>query len=231
MSAVNIIIEDRYYTKDPLSSDLGRNIIAESIKMLEHMGYEEFTFKKLATQISSTEASVYRYFENKHKLLLYLATWYWSWLEYMIDYKTHYIKDYRDKLREILKIVCHTEKAPDTVNIADLDFNALRRLVQVESDKTYLTKHVDEINEQGLFMGFKSLCHKISEVILKINPKYKYANAMTSTILESSHQQAFFALHLPSLTEISKDSDTAIETQVYDFVQDTVFKLIQNTNK
>jgi AcrR family transcriptional regulator len=230
MSSVNIIIEEKYYSKDPQSSDLGRKIISESIKMLDQMGYEEFTFKKIANQISSTEASIYRYFENKHKLLLYLATWYWSWLEYMIDYRTHFITNKEEKLREVLKIVCHVESMPESVS-ASIDLNALRRLVQIESDKTYLTKHVDEINNQGLFMGFKSLCHKISEVILTINPSYKYANAVTSMLLETSHQQAFFALHLPSLTEISKDSNITIETQVYDFVQDTVFKLIENSKK
>jgi len=230
MSAVNIIIEEKYYSKDPQSSDLGRKIISKSIIMLDEMGYEEFTFKKLANHISSTEASVYRYFENKHKLLLYLATWYWSWLEYMIDYKTHFITNREEKLREILKIVCHADKMPDSVS-AGLDINALRRLVQIESDKTYLTKHVDEINNQGLFMGFKSLCHKVSEVILTINPSYKYPNAIASMILETSHQQAFFALHLPSLTEVSKESGMAIETQVYDFVEDSVFRLIQSQKK
>lgn len=227
MSDVNITIGERYYTKDPQSSDLGRNIVSVGIAMIDELGYEEFTFKKLAAQISSTEASVYRYFENKHTLLVYLATWYWSWIEYMIDYKTHFIKDNEEKLNEILKIVCHYEESITTINISDTDIYALRRVVLIESDKTYLTKHVDEINDKGLFKGFKSLCHKISAVILLINPDYKYPNTIVSTILEASHQQAFFALHLPSLTEVSRNSSDSIEKQVYDFVADTVFPLIK----
>jgi len=227
MSDVNITIGERYYTKDPQSSDLGRNIISEGIALLDDLGYEEFTFKKLASQMNSTEASVYRYFENKHKLLVYLTTWYWSWMEYMIDYKTHFIKDNEEKLRETLKIICHNDDEITAINISGIDIYALRRLVLIEADKTYLTKHVDAINNQGLFKGFKSLCHKISEVILLINPNYKYANAIVSTILEASHQQTFFALHLPSLTEVSKDSSDTIEQQVYSFVEDTVMRLIK----
>ena len=37
---------------------------------------EEFTFRKLAQKINTTEASVYRYFENKHRLLIYILAWY-----------------------------------------------------------------------------------------------------------------------------------------------------------
>ncbi len=227
MSKVNIVIGERFYNKDPQSSDIGRSIVADSITLLDELGYEEFTFKKLATKINSTEASVYRYFDNKHKLLVYLTTWYWSWIEYMIDYKTHYISDSEEKLREMLKIICHFDEKPAKMNIAGFDIYALRRVVIMESDKTYLNKQVDENNTQGLFRDFKSLCHKISEVIRMINPKYKYANAIVSTILEASQQQAFFALHLPSLTEISKDESDPIEHQIYLFVEDTVTRLIK----
>jgi hypothetical protein len=227
MSEVNITIGERYYIKDPQSSDLGRNIISVGIAMLDELGYEEFTFKKLAAKINSTEASVYRYFENKHTLLVYLTTWYWSWIEYMIDYKTHFITNNEEKLREILKIICHYDAEIAATNISGIDIYALRRLVLIESDKTYLTKHVDEINNKGLFKGFKSLCHKISEVILMINPTYKYPNSIVSTILEASHQQAFFALHLPSLTEVVKDRSESVGQQVYHFVEDTVMRLIK----
>lgn len=40
--------------------------------MIYKTGYEAFTFKKLAEDIGTTEAGIYRYFENKYKLLVYL---------------------------------------------------------------------------------------------------------------------------------------------------------------
>jgi len=44
--------------------------------MIDEFAFEFFTFKKLAEEINSTEASIYRYFENKHLLLLFLMNWY-----------------------------------------------------------------------------------------------------------------------------------------------------------
>ena len=105
MSRINIIIEEKYFVKDPLSSDLGKRILKESIVMLDELGYEQFTFKKLASQIQSTEASIYRYFDNKLRLLIYLTTWYWAWVDYRIDYETHFLKDPRKKLKRIWEIV------------------------------------------------------------------------------------------------------------------------------
>ena len=58
------------YLKDPQGSELGINILKASIELIEEIGIEDFTFKKLSIRIESTEASVYRYFESKHQLLL-----------------------------------------------------------------------------------------------------------------------------------------------------------------
>ncbi len=81
---VKFKMNEHLYLRNPDESDLGRRIITNSVRMIGEMGFESFTFKKLATEIETTEASVYRYFENKHRLLVYLITWYWSWLEYKV---------------------------------------------------------------------------------------------------------------------------------------------------
>jgi hypothetical protein len=226
VSTINIVLGEKYYNKDPQSSDLGRNIIRESISLLDELGYEEFTFKKLAERINSTEASVYRYFDNKFKLLLFLTTWYWAWVEYVIDFKTYHITDPDEKLDEILKVICHLIETPAILDLPGTDINMLRKVVATESDKTYLTKKVDEINNEGLFKGYKGLCHKIAMVVKEINPHYKYPNALVSSAVETIHQQAFFAIHLPSLTEISRDSEQSIDEQVYIYVKDLIKKLI-----
>ena len=81
-TTIQIKIDEKVFSKDPLSSELGKNIIFHSIGLIDELGFEAFTFKKLAEKIQCTEASIYRYFENKHKLLTYHLTWYWLWLEY-----------------------------------------------------------------------------------------------------------------------------------------------------
>ncbi|MDZ7650789.1 MAG: hypothetical protein U5K54_28665 [Cytophagales bacterium] len=60
-----------------------------------------------------------------------------------------------------------------------------------ELDKTYLTKQVDNDNKEGLFGGFKSLCQKIADWIVQINPNYPFANSLVSTVLIAGKQQFF----------------------------------------
>jgi len=224
MTEVQILIPSRYYMKDPNSSELGKKIIRAGVSLLDEIGYEEFTFKKLAQKIDSTEASIYRYFENKHKFLLYLTTLYWRWIDYIIDYKTHFITDPSERIKEIIKIITHQSDL--YTEIANVDLKRLRGIVLAEADKTYLTRQVDEINKEGLFRSYKDLCHKIALIIQEINPDYPYPHALISTVLEAVNQQIFFSLHLPSLTEIKK-GEGKIEDQVYDFLTTTIFKLIQ----
>jgi len=79
---IHIKINEKLYTKNPDSSNLGRKIISNSIEMIDELGFEGFTFRKLGVKIGSNESSIYRYFESKHALLVYLVNWYWSWIEY-----------------------------------------------------------------------------------------------------------------------------------------------------
>ncbi len=226
MSAIRIVLGEKYYNKNPRTSELGGRIVTGSVELIDQLGFENFTFKKLADHIGSTEASIYRYFDNKLKLLVYLTTSYWVWVEYMIDYKTHHLQDPRKKLSAILKIICKVDEQVSSIELPGINMPTLRRVVVSESDKTYLTKQVDEINSEGLFRGFKRLCHKIAMVVSEINPHYKYPHALTTMILESSHQQGFFAEHLPALTEISTNEKTSLEKQVYLFVEQTMMKLL-----
>ncbi|MFY0606367.1 MAG: TetR/AcrR family transcriptional regulator [Cyclobacteriaceae bacterium] len=223
MAVLQLQLPDNLFIKDPQTTELGKKIVRESIRMIDQLGFESFTFRKLSIEIDSTEASIYRYFENKHRLLLYLITWYWAWLEYRIEYNTHHISDPIERLEKIIKIVCDEPIADDA--FPDINEVALSRIVTAESDKTYLTKQVDQDNEEGLFKGYKNLCHDIAMIIRDINPKFEYPHALVSTILEASSQQIFFARHLPSLTEIKNDK--SIYHTNYKFLKSLVFKTIQ----
>jgi len=226
MSTINIVIGEKYYNKNPRSTELGEKIVSEGILLMDELGFENFTFKKLAERIESTEASIYRYFDNKLKLLVYLTTTYWAWVEYQIDVHTHHLQDCNQKMEMILQIVCNLNGASTLVEMPGIDVQVLRRLVVNESDKTYLTKQVDEINKEGLFRGFKGLCHKISVIISEINPKYNYPHTLSSMLLESANQQRFFAEHLPSLTEVSTDRKSSVEQQLYEYLKQTVTKIL-----
>ena len=105
LSTLQIQVNEKIYLKDPQTSLLGRKIIQQSIVLMEEMGFENFTFKKLGEKIGSNESSIYRYFESKHKLLIYLSSWYWGWMEYRLVFETNNIQNPMDKLKKAITIV------------------------------------------------------------------------------------------------------------------------------
>ncbi|MBL7843918.1 MAG: TetR/AcrR family transcriptional regulator [Cyclobacteriaceae bacterium] len=193
-------LQQSLFLRDPDSTELGQKIIKSSIRLIDTLGFEDFTFKKLADEIQSTEASVYRYFENKHRLLLYLIDWYWTWLKYKIDFATNNIHDPKEKLTICLKLL--TEETKQDVYSEAMDGKALQRIVMAEFEKTYLTKQVDSDNKDGVFLPFKAVCKCIAEIIKEVNPAFPFPSTLASTLILSINHQLYYAEHLPSLTDI-----------------------------
>ena len=197
---IHIDVDAKLYLKDPNSSELGLQIIQHGIQMIDKIGFESFTFKKLATRIGATEPSIYRYFESKHKMLLYLLAWYWNWMDYKVILGTSNIASPNDRLRIAIQLLsAPIEKDPSFEHIDEV---ALYKIVVSESSKVYLIKDVDSVNEQGLFISYKRLCNRVAAMVNEINPDYRFRRALISTVIESSHDQKFFAEHLPSLTDV-----------------------------
>ncbi|SEG47404.1 TetR/AcrR family transcriptional regulator [Algoriphagus boritolerans] len=220
-SHIQLKIDENVFTKDPSSSELGKKIIENSIALIDELGFEAFTFGKLADKIQCTEASIYRYFENKHRLLIYHLTWYWTWMEYRLTLATANIKSPEERLKIAIRLL--TSPLDQEFRIPQVDEAALYRIVIAESQKVYLTKNVDEENKKGLFFSYKRLCKKAAAIVKEINPEYGYPTALISTIVESSYDQRYFARHLPSLTEIPKDKEDGIT----EYLTELVFKAIK----
>lgn len=223
IAKLQIQLSSALYLRDPQSSDLGQKIVQESIFLINDIGFESFTFKKLSAKINSTEASIYRYFENKHRLLVYLISWYWSYVEYRITFETHNIKDPKEKLKTAIRVI--SSKIEDDPNFPGVSEEVLQQIVINESDKTYLTKNVDEINKEGVFRGYKSLCMTIASYMNEINPKFEFSRSLTSTCLEAAHQQIFFSQHLPKLSDIKKEED--IYDKNFHFLSTIIFNSLK----
>lgn len=204
MAILSFRLNSNLYLRDPQSSELGQSIIQGSIKMIDKLGFEEFNFKKLGTQIGSPEASIYRYFENKHRLLLYLIDWYWTWLEYRINFCNQNISNPAERLHNCVRLL--VEEKTNDPEISFVDEQKLQRIVNTEFEKTYLTRQVDIDNKEGLFLPFKSMCKKIADVVKELNPKYPFPHSLVSTVVLSANHQLYYAQHLPSLTDIKADS-------------------------
>ncbi len=199
LQSLKITINKKIYVKDPESSDLGKRIIKESILMINEMGFESFTFKKLGSKIKSNESSIYRYFENKHKLLLYLTNWYWAWLEYQLVFATNNIENPNDKLLRSIEII--TRQTKEDSSFSHINEVLLNKIVINEYSKSYLTKEVDVENKEGYFLIYKRLVARLRDSIKMVNPTYLYPSSLASTILESALHQHFLKDHFSSMTD------------------------------
>lgn len=219
-------LNEKLYLRDPQSTDLGQKIIRSSIEMIDNLGFEHFTFKKLSLEVGSTEPSIYRYFENKHRLLHYLTAWYWSWLDYRLDLATASLDTPHAQLRAALRVITEEKRVDPAFQFVNEE--ALHRLVVNELDKTYLTKWVDDDNQAGLFGGFKAITQKITGFIKAIAPDYQFPNALASTMLLACNQQLFFLQHLPSLSSIDRNLPLSQRHhQLKEFIESLVFGAIR----
>jgi AcrR family transcriptional regulator len=203
LANIKITINDKLYVKDPETSDLGRKILKNSILLIDEIGFEAFTFKKLGEKIQSNESSIYRYFENKHKLLVYLSSWYWSWVEYNLVFATNNISNPEEKLNKGIKIV--TQNIEDDHKTPHIDESILNKIIISEFTKTLLTKEVDEENKEGFFLVYKRVIHRLIEMINDVNPNYIYAKSLASSIIEGSLHQHFLKDHFKTITNFSEN--------------------------
>lgn len=207
---LKINVHDKLYVKDPESSDLGKRIVQNSILLIYELGFEEFTFKKLGIKIGSNESSIYRYFENKHKLLLYLTNWYWGWMEYRLVFATAALQDPNKKLNEALTIV--TQVIKEDSNFSHINEVALSQIVISEYSKSYLTKEVDTENKEGYFYVYKELVSRLRKMIENVNPEYPYPASLASTVIEGALHQHFLKNHFKSITDCN---DTVSPTEYF----------------
>ena len=194
-------MNESLYERDPHDTELGKKILKNSILLLDEIGLEEFTFKKLAYKIGSAEKSVYRYFPNKHLLLLFLTSWYWEWVHYLIQTNILNVEDSHRKLE--LAIRCIVKATAENSMTEYINENILHKVIINEGAKSYHTIKVDEENKAGLFLSYKNLVQTVVCIVKEINPDFKYAESLASNIFEMANNQIYFAQHIPKLTSLT----------------------------
>lgn len=221
---IRIQPSDRLALRDPENTPLGRNIVRQGLILMYRLGFEQFTFKKLADEMGTTEASIYRYFENKHRLLLYILNWYWNFLEYLVVFSLQNMHEPSEKIRKVIELL--VRELPDGLDNSGLDKKALYEIVIAESSKAYLTREVEEINKVQLFKPYKDLCARIAQLFSEYNPTYPYPRSLSSTLIEMAHYQYFFMAHLPSLTDFG--NDRRVEN-IIDYLENLVFSSLAHS--
>lgn len=188
--------------RNPQATQLGQRIIEGSILLINELGFEQFTFKKLALSVGTTEASVYRYFSSKQKLLLYLINWYWGRLECRLLLQTQGGNP-KERLVKALELLL----VPQPTSLSFTNEKRLQRIVIHEASKVFLTKAVDADHQTGFHSIYLQIVHYISDLVRAYQPKCKYPEMLVTTLLEGSLQQRFFGQHLPEVTNASEQED------------------------
>ncbi|MEY2691643.1 MAG: hypothetical protein RIT03_33 [Bacteroidota bacterium] len=204
---IQITVNPKLYVKNPSSSELGCNIVRESIYLINEIGFDAFTFKKLGEKIGSNESSLYRYFENKHKLLLYLSSWYWGWMEYRLLLETNNMENPALKLNKAIEIIAGSVK--DDFSTDHINEAVLSKIIILEFSKTFLTKEVDQENREGFFLIYKNVVNLLVKMIEAVNPNYEYAKSLASSIIEGSLHQHFLSEHFTSITNCNVQQQPA----------------------
>jgi AcrR family transcriptional regulator len=219
--SLNFKVNESIYLKDPEGTELGKLIVKGAIDLIHELGFEHFTFKKLALALHTTEATIYRYFENKHRLLLYILNWYWSYMEYLILFQLQPIEHPKAKLERLVELLAR--ELPESVGQTDYNKKFLHQIVITESSKVYLVKEVKEINQNEVYKPYKDLCSRISEIIQSHNPAYQFPHSLSSTLVETAHSQLFFSSFLPRLTDVGDENKQVF---VERYLKDLIFKVV-----
>lgn len=227
---VQLAINPNLFLNDPQKTKLGRKIIEQSVLLIDEIGLEQFNFKKLAKTISSSEASIYRYFENKRHLFVYLLNWYWEWMIARIDLNTMNISDPNVRLRVALRIIVDTANKNMTIEFVDEEI--LHKIVVREGAKAYHHKLVDEDNIDGFFLAYKRLCNNIATIISEVKEDFPYPKALASTLVETANNNLYFARHLPRLTDLRDNGkEQNLNDQVKEMLEFFCFSLINPETK
>lgn len=223
MNHILFQLSDKLYLRDPQKSQIGQAIVNHSVQLIDQYGFDKITFKKIAEDMQSTEATIYRYFENKFRLLQYLIDWYWTSVNFQIDFHLNNINDPKEKLKVCLQVLAGTKKP---LNVSSIDAQALHRIVIAELDKAYLSSSIDSDYKEGLLDPFKDTCQMIAKIVKEVNPKYPFPHSLVSTAITAASHQIFFSRHLPLLSDIKKDERTSNE-RLYKFLEGFVLTTIK----
>ncbi len=199
-----IKIPHQLFLKDPSSSALGKAVLREGLRLMQEAGFEAFTFKKLADTVGSPESSMYRYFENKHRLLAYLISFYWCWQEYRVTFSVINMSDASSKLVKAIEVINMTPEPDEELD--ELNLYALFRLAEQESARIFLHQRTDALEKDVLFEGYRRLTNRLSALVTEINPRYPFPMALITTLLDAIHLQPFYARDLSGLTDVPQDS-------------------------
>lgn len=198
-------LNENLFLRNPDDTASGRLILQQGLSLMLEIGFEAFTFRKLAEKAGITEATVYKYFSNKHRLLQYYFDLYWVWMKELGSLETSRHQHPEQKVRCLIDLLCGIW--PGKSIMPPVAATELRALLIAEGLKSLLTKNVDDDNRLKLFAPYKEYCLFLSVEVSAIRPQYPLPRSLATVVIEMSHSMEFYMEHLPTLTELSPDQE------------------------
>mgnify|MGYP000320441277 CR=1 FL=1 len=141
-------------------------------------------------------------------MLVYLISWYWSWIEYKLVFTTNNIVSSEQKLISAIKII--TKRVTEDNTVSFVNEVLLNKIIIVESSKAYHTKDIDAENKKGYYLSYKRVVQRVSDIVLEVNSDFKFPHMLISTVIEGAHHQRYFSQHLPSLTDVIEGQNDVV---------------------
>jgi AcrR family transcriptional regulator len=224
---IQIRISDALYLRDPEETALGRKIIGQGILLIDQLGFHDFTFKKLASEIKSTEASIYRYFKSKRQLLHYLIAWYWAWLEYRMQGTVSTLSNKQERVLSVIKIL--TESIIFDPRIPHIDERVLYRIIIKESDRSIFAEQAREGDQKIPLATFSALISFIARLLKEYAPNFQYPFALAHSLLITAQRQRYYSEYFPGVTELKEKKNEALE--LAKFLKLMVFSMLDARGK
>jgi hypothetical protein len=139
---------------------------------------------------------------------VYLISWYWLWIEYKLVFATNNIPISEQKLISALEII--TKRITEDNSVSFINEVLLNKVIIAESSKAYHTKDIDVENEKGYYKSYKRVVQRVSDIVLEVNPTFKFPHMLISTVIEGAHHQRYFSQHLPSLTDVIEGNNDVV---------------------
>jgi AcrR family transcriptional regulator len=178
------------FLKDPEESKVGQRMVSRGIALIYKLGFGAFTFRKLAQELDTSEASIYRYFDSKHQLLSYLINWYWGWVYWRLNAEVLPSLEKKARIRKIVKVLIASSDVD--LRIPHIDESVLHKIVVAESGKLE-GYYRNSAGAAAPLPTYLLCCDFISEVIRSCNPRYPHCRELAFSLISNTHQHSCYS--------------------------------------
>jgi AcrR family transcriptional regulator len=201
---IELQIPNCLFQKNPRETEIGNKLVETATHLIAQLGLEQFTIKKLALETGCTEATVYRYFENKHQLMLYIMNIFWGWQEYLLVFSTQNIHNESEKMKRAIALLAN----PDFGFLPYRKFaNSVLLAAINEGVKIHIIRNLKDEIENGSMAAYRNLAQRIAGLIKSFDKTYAYPHALAMQLMDAAIHQQFCHRYLRGVSEAALNKE------------------------